>query len=180
MATMSEFCTIVNEYKWTLKEFPILVKTMENTKSMRSTKFEIQVTGSDGQPVTTQWYLKCYPAGETKETSGNISLFLHSQSSPKLKVESLRAYMEFNSRNKYSLFTEDFALGTGRGFSKYISHRNLFDNPQKYLSNYKDLVIQFRIKILPAGASSLPVRSLARPSLAAAFATTRDRQGGRT
>jgi len=136
---------------------------MENTKSMRSPKFEIQVTGSDGQPVTTQWYLKCYPAGETKETSGNISLFLHSQSSPKLKVESLRAYMEFNSRNKYS-----------------FSHRNLFDNPQKYLSNYKDLVIQFRIKILPAGASSLPVRSLARPSLAAAFATTRDRQGGRT
>ena len=44
MATISEFCTIVNEYKWTLKEFPILVKTMENTKSMRSPKFDIQIT----------------------------------------------------------------------------------------------------------------------------------------
>ena len=169
MATKSTFCTkikrVEHEALWTIGDFPTLVKTMANSRSIKSPEFEIQVTGNDGEPVTARWYL-CYPA-----SSGYVALYICLENFYDLKV-SLTANVQFNTgstcRSLTFTGTTDFVpcwLSFG-GVDKYLSHAQLTTNPQKYLTNHTDFVIRCQITISQADASATSLDRLGWENLA--------------
>jgi hypothetical protein len=157
----SQFCTEVATFEhtttWTIKRFLLLVESSKNKDSLKSPKFEITVVDGDGKPATTVWFLRCFPAGDNKESTGHVSLYLHPFSLGQLKAKSILAKVELGLENlKVSyIFTHNYEPSVNWGYSKLLSHAEIISKPGDYLID-DSFIIRCKITLGPLSYPSKP------------------------
>ena len=128
---------------WTIENATFKCKNMENGVLLESNTFS-----ASGDEIN-KWSLLCYPAGESEESIGFLSIFakLYSQTS-------ITAYLEFSAQNNmneefdntkddsYTFSSSKF--GDSFGFPLFLSHTDLLAKNSKYLKE-DALTVQCKI-----------------------------------
>jgi hypothetical protein len=177
----TEVATFEHTTSWTIKQFLLLIKSAKNKDTLESPVIAIKVVRSDGQPASSTWMLRCFPAGDAEAVKDHVSLYLHLCTSgllPPKSKSSLRATVEIRSgpTNFDREFVHDFTPGDGTGFPKWMSHAELIAKPDDILTE-GNLVIKCRITVGPLSYAGGPqVDNSLRMKLAASNSTATERQ----